>query len=114
MGRLIFYIVMTSYLRRGPRDLKLSGWDVLRLFAEWVFCPAYRTANDYSGSFYTGAYSFGRKMYVLCPNHLFKYKSLRLYQLLINRLSKAQQWPLQMLNGHGPMNHTQGNNFKLC
>ena len=37
MGRLIFYIVATSYLRRGRRDVKLRDQDVLRkLFAEWV------------------------------------------------------------------------------
>ena len=36
MGRLIFYILATSYLRRGRRDVKLRGQDVFRrLFAEW-------------------------------------------------------------------------------
>ena len=36
MGRLIFYIVATSYLRRGRRDVKLRDQNVLRkLFAEW-------------------------------------------------------------------------------
>ena len=39
MGRLIFYIVATSYLRRGRRDVKLRDQDVLRkLFAEWDCC----------------------------------------------------------------------------
>ena len=43
MGRLIFYIVATSYLRRGRRDVKLRDQDVLRkLFAEWV---VYEIAN---------------------------------------------------------------------
>ena len=32
MGRLIAYIVATSYLRRGRRDVKLSGQDILRIF----------------------------------------------------------------------------------
>ena len=36
MGRLIFYIVATSYLRRGRRDVKLRDQDVLRKSsAEW-------------------------------------------------------------------------------
>ena len=36
MGRLIFYIVATSYLRRGRRDVNLRDQDVLRKwFAEW-------------------------------------------------------------------------------
>ena len=35
--RLMFYIVATSYLRRGRRDEKLHDEDVLmRLFAEWI------------------------------------------------------------------------------
>ena len=34
--RLIFYILATSYLRRGRRDVKLRDQDVLKkLFAEW-------------------------------------------------------------------------------
>ena len=36
MGRLIFNIEATSYLRRGRRDEKLCNQDVPRkLFAEW-------------------------------------------------------------------------------
>ena len=36
MGRLILYVLATSYLRLGRRDVKLRGQDVLgRLFAEW-------------------------------------------------------------------------------
>ena len=36
LGRLVFYIVFTSLLRRGRRDVKLRDKDVLRmLFAEW-------------------------------------------------------------------------------
>ena len=36
MGRLIVYILATSYSRRGRRDVKLRGQDVFRrLFAEW-------------------------------------------------------------------------------
>ena len=37
MGRLIIYIIATSYLRRGRRDVKLRDQDVLRkFFAELV------------------------------------------------------------------------------
>ena len=38
MGRLTFYIVATAYMRRGRRNAKLRGQDVLRrLFVVWVW-----------------------------------------------------------------------------